>query len=153
MIDDLMTIAVKLGGQYLFGDGHAHAIGNALAQGTGGGLDTRCIAVFRMTRGLGMQLAEVLEFFHGQVVTREMQQRIQQHRAVAIGQYETIAVRPFRISGIVFQIIVPENLRDVGHAHGRAGMAASGLLHRIHRQRAYRVGQVASTGYCLLGFR
>jgi hypothetical protein len=52
--------------------------------------------------------------------------------------------------------ILEENGRDVGHAHGRAGMTAFGLLHGIHRKKPYAVGHipqmlVAWLGNCLDG--
>ena len=51
VIDDLVTIAVELGGQGTFGNCHAHGIGDALPERASGGLDARCIAIFRMARG------------------------------------------------------------------------------------------------------
>jgi hypothetical protein len=48
------------------------------------------------------------------------------------------------------------NGRDVGHAHGRAGMTAFGLLHGIHGKKPDAVGHVpkvlvARLGDCLGG--
>ena len=146
VIDDVMAVAVELTGQRLLGDRHAHGIGDALAQRTGGGLNARGIAVLRMTRGLGMQLAEVLELLHRQVVAGEMQERIDEHRAVAVRQHETVAIHPLRVAWVVLEEIVPQHLGDVGHAHGSPGMSGVRLLHRVHRECADGVRQLAPIG-------
>ena len=59
---------------------------------------------------------------------------------MAVGEHEAVAVGPARIGRVVAQVPAPERDRDLGHAHGRAGMAGVGLLHRVHRERADRVG-------------
>ena len=89
--------AVELVRQQLFGQRHAHGVGQALAERAGGGLDARRDADFRMARRLAVQLAEVAQLAHRQVVAGEVQQRVQQHRAVAVGQHEAVAVGPLRV--------------------------------------------------------
>jgi len=54
-----------------------------------------------------------------------------------------------RIGGIVAQVPAPQRQRDFRHAHRHAGMAGVGGLHRVHGQRAQRVGHVVLQG--LLG--
>ncbi len=88
-----------------------------------------------------MKLTEAFQFFHRQRVTREMQKPIQQHRAVAVGQYEAVAVGPVWVGRIVFQELTPKNFSNVGHAHGHTGVAAFGRLHRVGRQEAQRMGE------------
>ena len=114
---------VEFGGQQFLGQRHAHRIGQALPQRPGGGLDTRRHADLGVPGGLAVQLAEALQLLDGQCVPGEMQQRVDQHRAVTVGQHETVAVGPGRIAGMVAQMPVPQGLGDLGHAHGRAGMA------------------------------
>ena len=152
VIDDVVALLVEAAGQRLFGNRHADGIGDALAERTGGGLDARGIAVFRVTRGLGVQLAEVFQLFDRQVVAGQMQQRIDQHRAVAVGEHEAVAIRPLRIGRVVSQEIVPQYLGDIGHAHRRAGVAGVGLLHGIHAEGANGIGQIAAAGESLFGF-
>jgi len=53
---------------------NAHCVGDALAQGTRGGLDAGGIAVLRVARGPGVELAERLEIVDAEVVTGQMQQ-------------------------------------------------------------------------------
>jgi hypothetical protein len=58
VIDDGVAGAVELGGQHLLGQRHADGVGDALAERAGGGLDAGGVAVFRVARGLAVQLAE-----------------------------------------------------------------------------------------------
>jgi hypothetical protein len=76
----------------------------------------------------------------------EVQQRVEQHRAVPGREHETVAVGPARVGGIVFQEAGPQAGGGIGHAHRHAGMAGLRLLHRIHRQRADGVGHAALLG-------
>src|SRR3546814_1095836 len=59
-----------------------------------------------MAGRLRMQLAETLQLIHRQVETGQVQQRVLQHRAVAVGKHETIAVEPFRVDRIELQEVV-----------------------------------------------
>ena len=93
-----------------------------------------------MARRLAVQLAEVAQLAHRQLVAGEVQQRVLQHRGVAVGEHEAVAVGPVRMRRVVLQVAAPQRDGDLGHAHRRAGVAAVGLLHRVHRQGADRVG-------------
>jgi hypothetical protein len=42
------------------------------------------------------------------------------------------------------QLIVPENFRDVRHAHRRAGVTGVGFLDRVHGEGAYGVGKLSA---------
>ncbi len=144
MIDDPVAVSIELVPKRLFRDSHAHGVADALSERAGGGFDTGCVTVFRVSRGLGVELTELLQVLDGQVVTGQMQQGIDQHGAVAVGQHETIAIRPIRIARVMLHIIVPEHLGDVGHAHGRARVPGFGFLHGIHTQRTNGVGDFSA---------
>ena len=94
-----------------------------------------------MAGRLRVQLPEALQLVHRQVVAGQMQQRVQQHRAVAVGDDEAVAIRPLRMRGIVAQVPVPQRDRDFGHAHRHARVAALRGFDRIHRQGADGVGE------------
>ena len=80
-------------------------------------------------------------------VAGEVEQRIDQHRAVAGRQHEAVAVGPVGIGGIVLQIFGEQDGGDVGHAHRHAGMAAElAACDRVHRQRADGVGEQSRIG-------
>ena len=74
------------------------------------------------------------------VVAGQVQQRVEQHRAVAGRQHEAVAVRPARIGGVELQEPGPQHGGDVGHAHRHARMAGLRRLHRVDRQRADGIG-------------
>ena len=75
-------------------------------------------------------------------VAGEIKQRVEQHRAVPGGEHEAVAVGPVGVGGIELQEAGEQHGGHVGHAHGHAGMAGIGLLHRVHGQRADGVGHV-----------
>ncbi len=144
VIDDGMAGLVELRGQHFFGQRHAHAVGDALAQRAGGGFHAGGVAHFGVARRFAVHLAEALEFLDRQVVAGEMQQGVNQHRAVAVGQHEAVAVGPVRIHRVVVHVIAPQHFGDVGHAHGGAGVAGVGGLHAVNGEEADGVGQTTA---------
>ena len=123
------------------GQRHADRVGDTLAERAGGGLDTAGETVFGMAGGLGAELAEALDLVDGHVlVAGQVEARVEQHRTVAGGQHETVAVRPFRVLRIVFQIAGEQDRGDVGAAHGQAGVARIRLLDGVHGKEADGVG-------------
>ena len=102
---------------------HSHCVGQPLAERSGRRLDTHVGLVLRMSGRAIPQLAEILQLVNGNVVSREMQQGVQQHRAVPIGYDEAVPVRPFGVGRVVLQKVVPQHLGNVGHAHRHAGMS------------------------------
>ncbi len=151
VIDDVMAGTVELRGQQLLGQRHAHGISDALPERAGSGLDAELRVVLGMSRGVRTQLPEVLQVIDGQRITREMQQRIQQHRCMPVRQHEAIAIRPLRIVRVVLQVMPPQHFCYVGHAHRGTGVAGVGLLDGIHGQgpdgiaRSRRVGVLKVT--------
>src|SRR5262249_35419517 len=134
-------------GQPFARDRHADAGGNALPQRTCGGLDPRYPVIFRMPWRLAVELAKAADVVerdrrlaealilgvHGPG-TRQVQDRPQQHRGVAIGQDEAVAIGPDRILRIEAQDAVPQRVDQRSQRHGRTRMARVGLLDRIYRQ-------------------
>lgn len=99
-----------------------------------------------MAGGFAVQLAELLELLDRQVVAGQVQQRVLQHRAVAVGQHETVAVEPLRVVRVVPEEIVPQHFGNIGHAHRHAGMAGFGGFDRIGGEKTDGVGQLAAGG-------
>ncbi len=141
VVDDGMAGPVELRRQQPLAQRHADGVGQPLAQRPGRGLDPRRDPVLGMAGRLRAQLPEAAQLVHRQVVAGQMQQRVQQHRAVAVGDDEAVAIRPPRIGGIVAQVPVPQGDRDFGHAHRHARVAALRGFDRIHRQGADGVGE------------
>ncbi len=146
VVDDVVALAIELGGQHFLRQRHADRIGQPLAEGAGGGLDARRVAVLRVTRRLAVQLAEILQLLHRQVVAGEVQQGVEQHGAVAVGQHKAVPVGPAGIGRVVAQVVVPQHFGDIRHAHGGARMAAVGLLYGIHTQGADGIGKIGAGG-------
>ena len=149
MREQLEARLVVARGQPLRCDGHAHAGRDALTERPRGRLDARGPAVLRMAGAAAVELPEAFDVVegHGQLAERfvfrvdgldfgEVQERIEQHRCVAHGQDEPVAVRPDGVVRIEAQVSLPERVRDRRHGHGRARVAGVRLLHRVHRQRA-----------------
>ena len=84
---------------------------------------------------------EILDLVERHVgVAGEIQQRIEQHRAVPGRQHKAVTVRPFRIGSVEFQELGEQDGGDVGGAHRQAGMAGLGLLDSVHGKATDRVG-------------
>ena len=69
-------------------------VGEALAERTGGRFDARCQAPLRVARRPGAPLAEVLQVVDGQVVARQVEHRVEEHRGVPGREHEAVAIRP-----------------------------------------------------------
>ena len=147
VVDDVVAFTVELRAQHLLGDGEADGVGDALAERAGGGLDTRGVTVFRVARGTTVQLAELLEVFDAEVVTGQVQQRIDQHRTMAVGQHEAVTIGEVRVARVVLEVVAPQHFGDVRHTHGGTGVAAVGFLHGIHAQGTNGIGSLTTAGH------
>ena len=107
VIDEGVAGAVELGSEQLLGERHAHGVGQALAERAGGGLDAGRVADLGVAGGAAVELAEALEFFHRQLVAAEVEQGVEQHRAVAVGEHEAVTVGPGRVRRVVLQVPRP----------------------------------------------
>ncbi len=143
MVDDLVSGTVELRGEQPLGERHADRVGDALAQGARGGLGPRGNSVFRVPGRLRVQLPEALQLLEGQVVAAQMQERVQQHRAVPVREHEAVAVVPARIRRVMAQMAAPQRDGDLRHAHGHSRVARVGGLHRVHGEYADGVGELA----------
>ena len=149
----------EAGGQHAFGERHADRRGDALAERAGRRLDPRRVAVFRVAGGAAAELAEPADLIHRHVgIAGQVEERIEQHRAVAGGQDEAVAVGPARRGRVEFQIAREQHRGRVGHPHRHARMAGLGRFHRVHGERADRVGHAergdaggAAGGRCSFG--
>ena len=146
VIDDVEAVAVELGGEHLLGQRHAHRVGQALAERSGGRFHAGRVTVFGVPRCLAVQLAELLDVVDRQVVAGQVQQRVKQHRPVAVRQHEPVAVGPLGILRVVAKVMIPQHFGDFRHAHRRAGVAGIGLLHGVHGERTNGAGEVVEHG-------
>ena len=70
---------------------------------------------------------------------------------MAAGEYETIAIGPIRILGIVLHHPRPQRIAGRGQTHGCARMPGVGLLDRIHGEGADGIDAKIVDGRLLLG--
>lgn len=89
-----------------------------------------------------MQLTEVLQLRHRQIVTGEVQQAVNQHGAVAVGQYETVTIGPGRVARVVVQEITPQDFGNVSHTHRGTRVTGFGFLYCVHAQRTNSIGKL-----------
>ena len=139
MIDDLRT---ELRRQMPLGDRHADRIGEPLPERPGRRLHARRDEVFRMARRQRAKLAEAPDLVERHLlVADQVQQRIDQHRAVAGRQHEAVAIRPISDRTDRISDAGEQHGGDIGRAHRQAGMARLGEFHRVHGKRADGAGQ------------
>jgi hypothetical protein len=93
-----------------------------------------------MAGRLAAELAKAPQLVERQVIAREAQQRVQQHRRMAIAEHESVPVGPLWIGRVVAQMPAPQHGGEVGHAKRRAGVAALGLLDGIGSEQAHGAG-------------
>ncbi len=134
VVDDLVPRPIEARGQVRLGDRHAHRIAHALAERPRGRLDALGQMALGMPRRETAPLAELLDLVERQVVTRQMQQRVEKHGAVARGEDEAVTVGPGRIRWVVVQESGPQHVGRRGRAHGQAGVAGVRLLHSVNRE-------------------
>ncbi len=145
--DDIGVVVHHLGtparAQRFLGHGETNSIGNALTQGACRGLHARDMAELRVTGRDRAPLAEVLDLLKRHIgIAGQVQQRIDQHRAMARRKDEPIPIRPARGGGIEFQVVLKQDGGNIGHAHRHPGMAGIGGGNRIKGQCANGTGFV-----------
>ena len=164
VLEQLEARPVVAGRQPLGRHRHADAGADALPQRPRRCFNARRLAKFGMAGTGAMELPKILDvlerdrqaLFQAIVVlghlahAREMQNGVQQHRGMAARENEAVARRPHRLRGIIAQVVLPKLIGHRRQGHRRSGVAALGLFHCVHAQRADRVdGQKFNAG---LGF-
>ncbi|EXI65398.1 MAG: hypothetical protein AW08_03195 [Candidatus Accumulibacter adjunctus] len=140
VIDDRMSGPVEALRQQPFGEGHADRVGQTLPERSGGGFDAGRHAELGVPGCLRMQLPEALQVGNRQIVARQMQQGVEQHRSVTVGDDEPVPVRPARIGRIVLEVASPQHLGDVGHAQRHPGVTGVRHLDGIDGEETQCVG-------------
>ncbi|CRF28908.1 Uncharacterised protein [Mycobacterium tuberculosis] len=73
MIDHAVLVTVIYGSQMSFRHGHPYGHTETLSKRACGGIHTRRVAHFRVTRSLAAPLPEILQLFHRQIVSAQVQ--------------------------------------------------------------------------------
>src|SRR5438093_580118 len=135
VVDERVAGAVEASGQVSLGDGHPDGVAEPLTERTRGRLDAGGEVALGMPRGAAPEPPEALDLLERQVVSRQVQERVEQHRAVPGGEDEAIAVRPPGVGRVVGQEAGPEDVRHRRRPHRQAGMPGVGPLDRVSRQK------------------
>ena len=144
VVDEVVAVAR---GREALGERHADGVADSLAEGAGGRLDPRGEVVLRVAGGAAAEAAKAPQLAHVHVgVAGQMQDRVEQHRAVAGRKTQPVAVGPLGRRGVELQKLAHEHGGHVGHAHGHSRVARRGGFHGVHRQRANCIGQGRVTG-------
>ena len=102
VIDDLVAFLVEPRREHPLREREPDGVADALAQRPGGDLDARHVAVLGMAGGARAELAELHDvLLETDLVTREVQRRVQEHRSVAAGEHEAVAIGPLRVARVV----------------------------------------------------
>ena len=81
-----------------------------------------------------MKLSESLQLIERQIVTRQMEQRVDQHRTVTGGQQESVAIEPLRILRIVPHEARPKNVSRGRHPKRQTRMSGIRFLNSVDGQ-------------------
>jgi hypothetical protein len=122
MIHHPVIRAVEAGSQMGLSDRHPHRCAESLTKGSRRHLRPRGMTALRMAGRLAPPLPEGLQIFEGKVIAGQIEERIEEHRAVPGGQDETVAVGPQRIGRIMLQVPRPEGVGRGRGPHRHAGM-------------------------------
>ena len=95
--------------------------------------------VLGVAGGLRPPLAEVAEVVEGEPEAGEVEERVEQHRRVAVRQHEPVAVGPVGRGGVVLHDPREQHVGERRERHRRAGVTRIRLLHRVHREPADHV--------------
>jgi hypothetical protein len=110
VVDKLVAGLVEGGSSLALGHGETDGVGETLAEGTSGDLNAGGVVGLGVTRGLGVDLAEVLEVVHGEVVAEEVEQGVLQNTAMAVGEDEAVTVEPLGVLGVEPHELVKEHM-------------------------------------------
>ncbi len=138
VVDDAAAGPVVAVGEPALGDGHPDRVRDPLPQGPGRRFDTGRDRRLGMPRRLRLPLAEVLELRHRQVVAGQVEERVEERRAVPARKHEAVAVGPLRVARVVLQVALPEDVRHRRGVQREPRMAGVRGLRLVDRQRADR---------------
>src|ERR1051326_5794669 len=111
MVNNLESGPIVTGGQIRFGDGHSHSVAKSLTERASGSLYAWSQAALGMTGRETTPLTELLDLLEGQIIAREIQQAVQQHRPVTGRQDESVTIKPLRIDRVVPEPPCPQHIR------------------------------------------
>ena len=152
VVEDLVVVGVVDGGSHLFGGGHTDGVGDTLPKRTGGALNSGGVVFggreFRVTRGHGVVLTEVLDFFHRKVKSGKVQPGVKEHGSVSGGKDESITVDPGRVSSVVLHLGSVKGSSNFGGSERKTHVSRVGGGNGVHGKTT---GFIGSGGKSSLG--
>jgi hypothetical protein len=136
--DQIVAWLVKQASRVCLSNSETNSIREPLSQGTRRHLNAWCLMRLWMARGYAVDLAEVLEVVHANLVAEEVEESILQHAPVSIEQDEAIPIDLVWILRIEGHKLIEENVGDWRHPHGRARMA------RVRLERGIDLAVISS---------
>ena len=136
VVNQVEAVLVVHGTHVGLANGQTDRVGDTLAQGTRGDFNTVRDAHLGVTRGDRVNLPKVLQVVHRHLVAGQVEHNVLQRTGVAVGKDETVTVDPLGVGGGEAEELGPEDVRDGGHAHGRARVARVGLGDDVGREGA-----------------
>ena len=82
VVDEVEAIFVEGSAKVRLGDGKTDGAGDTLTKRTGGELDAIRMASFRVTRGQGIELTELLEIVQGELVAQKVKEGVLQRTTI-----------------------------------------------------------------------
>ena len=154
VVEDLVVIGVVGGGGHLFGGGHTNGVGDSLSKRTGGALNSGGVVFrgreFRVTRGHGVVLTEVLDFFHRKVKSGKVQPGVKEHGSVSGRKDESVTVDPGRVSSVVLHLGSVKGSSNFGGSKRKTHVSGVGGGNGVHGKTT---GFIGSGGKSSLGVR
>lgn len=127
VVEDFKAVLVEDTAHVSLSHGQTDGVGETLTEGTGGNLDSLGNTDFRVTRGDRVQLPELLQVIHGDLVAQKVQHGVLQRTGVTVGQDESVTVVPFGVFRVGLHESGPQDVGGRGHAHGCTGVTRVGL--------------------------
>jgi hypothetical protein len=132
VIDDLGAVALA---EEALGHGHADAVREPLSERARRRLDTGGVPELGMAGRERAQLPEAPDLVERQVVARQVQARVEQHRRVPRREHEAVAIRPRGVAGVVAHDPREEHVRSGRQRERCAGVPRARRLDGVDRER------------------
>jgi len=134
VVNDLEIGLVEGRSDVCLGNGESDSVGDTLAERAGGDLDTVRDAELRVAGRDGVELAELLEVVHRQLVPEEVQDNVLEGTSVSVREDKPVPVDPARVLRVGLEESAPQQVGDGCHAHWGSRVTRVGLVHDIDRE-------------------
>src|SRR5436190_22055676 len=98
VVDDRIIRPIEKRAEQRFTYRHADRISDTLSEWTRRRFDSRRVTVFRMTGSFALPLTELLDVVECQLISREIENTVDEHRCMAGRENESIAIEPVGIT-------------------------------------------------------